>query len=114
MITEEEAMRMIKAASKPRDKAMLAFMFDSGCRIGELMNLRIKDIDFKGEVAQVTLNGKTGMRRIPIINSGVYLSQWLAMHPARDEPDAMVFCSLFLSKRTLRPMSYQKIVMRIK
>jgi hypothetical protein len=54
------------------------------------------------------------MRRIPIINSGVYLSQWLAMHPARDEPDAMVFCSLFLSKRTLRPMSYQKIVMRIK
>lgn len=95
MITEEEAMRLIEAAQKPRDKAMVAFLFDSGARVGELMNLRIKDVIFNGEVTHVVLNGKTGMRRIPILNSNVYLSRWIAQHPSGGKPESKVFCSIF-------------------
>lgn len=94
MITEEETKKMIAAAKHPRDKALVAFLFESGARIGEVMNLKIKDVRFNGQVTQVTLNGKTGMRHIPIINSGVYLSQWINQHPRKDNPENAVFCSI--------------------
>ncbi len=91
MINEEEAKRMIDAADNNRDKAFVSFLFESGARIGEIMNMRIKDVQFNGGVTHVTLDGKTGMRRIPVINSGIYLSDWINNHPEKNNPESKIF-----------------------
>lgn len=79
MLTEGEVLRMVKAATSPRDKAMISFLYDSGVRVGELLGMKIKDIDLDSEPAHVTVNGKTGMRRIPILFSAPYLASYVEM-----------------------------------
>jgi integrase len=54
---------------------------DTGCRPHELLKLRIKDIAFKSvgnrQYAEVLVNGKTGSRYIPLIDSIPYIKDYL-------------------------------------
>ncbi len=77
ILDEDEILKMIKAAQNQRDKAIIALLFDSGIRVGELMSLRVKDIDLRKEPAHITVSGKTGMRKIPILFSVPYMAAYL-------------------------------------
>ena len=44
------------------------------------------------QYAEVLVNGKTGTRQIPLINSIPYLKDWLDDHPARGNPNAPLIC----------------------
>jgi integrase/recombinase XerD len=77
LITENEIIKMLKATRNPRDKAIIALLFDAGIRAGELLGLRKKDIDFNSEPVHITVNGKTGMRQIPIMFSVPYVSKYI-------------------------------------
>ncbi len=79
---------MIEVARHPMDKAFIAALYETGCRIGELAGLQIKNIHFDNYGAILIVNGKTGMRRIRIIFSAPYMSAWLEMHPKKLDPNA--------------------------
>jgi integrase/recombinase XerD len=68
---------------------------DSSCRPHELLKLKIKDVVFKmagdKQYAEVLVNGKTGQRHIPLINSIPYIKDWLDDHPQRRNPSAALF-----------------------
>ncbi len=81
LLSEAEVLKLIAAAKDLRDKAIIALLFDTGMRIGELSSLRIKDIEIGDTISHVMANGKTGMRRIPITFSVPYLSQYLNIMP---------------------------------
>jgi len=83
LLTEEEIKRMIEVANHPRDKAIIAVLYDTGTRIGEMGSLKIKHIVFDQYGAILTVNGKTGMRRVRIIFSVPYLASWLDIHPQK-------------------------------
>ncbi|RLF00099.1 MAG: hypothetical protein DRJ59_07465 [Thermoprotei archaeon] len=40
LLTEEEVKRLVKHATNLRDKALILTLYESGCRIGELLSLR--------------------------------------------------------------------------
>ena len=44
----EDIEKLIAAATNTRDKALVSVLYDSGCRIGELLTLRIKNVAFDG------------------------------------------------------------------
>ena len=54
---------------------------DSSCRPHEILKLKIRDIAFKTtgnyQYAEVLVNGKTGSRPIPLIDSIPYLKDYL-------------------------------------
>ena len=77
ILSEEEVLKLISAAGNQRDKALVALLYDSGIRMGELLNLRIKDVNLDTSPAHITVNGKTGMRRVPIMFSTPYLANYL-------------------------------------
>jgi site-specific recombinase XerD len=77
ILDEDEVLSMIEAADNARDKAIIALLYDSGIRVGELLSLRKKDVDLNNEIAHVIVNGKTGMRKVPILFSAPYLSNYL-------------------------------------
>jgi integrase/recombinase XerD len=77
ILTEDEILRMLEAAREDRDKALIALLFDSGVRVGELLGLKIKDIDLESNPAHIRVNGKTGMRQIPILFSVPYVSKYI-------------------------------------
>jgi site-specific recombinase XerD len=74
LLTEDEIKALIEAAEHPRDKALVSVLYESGCRVGELASLRIKNVSFDRYGAKLIVRGKTGMRRIRIIASTPYLS----------------------------------------
>ncbi|MDE1859712.1 MAG: tyrosine-type recombinase/integrase [Candidatus Micrarchaeota archaeon] len=77
LLTEAEVKKMIGTARNQRDKAIIALLFDSGIRAGELLNMKVKDVDFNTEPAHIRVDGKTGPRQVPILFSAPYLARYL-------------------------------------
>ncbi len=94
ILTKEEVKRIADAAECPRDRALVLVMYESGCRIGELLSLKIRNIQFDQFGAQLIVNGKTGMRRVRIIASCPALSSWLEVHALKSNPASFVWIVL--------------------
>lgn len=77
ILSKEEVQQMLKFATNPRDKALIALLYDSGIRAGELLNMKKKDINLRSDPAHIVVDGKTGMRQVPIVFSVPYLSTYL-------------------------------------
>lgn len=45
-LTEEEVQKMADATHKPRDKTLIQCLYETGCRIGELLTIQIKNVVF--------------------------------------------------------------------
>lgn len=56
-LTVEEVLRLIAASRNPLEKCMITVLFDTACRIGELLNLHLDDIDYRGGFIRVTRKG---------------------------------------------------------
>lgn len=106
--TEEDVIKLINAADNPRDKALIAGIFESGCRVGELASRRIKHVQFDKYGAVVIVEGKTGMRRIRLVSSVPYIAAWLSNHPEKDNPEAPLWISLG-PKHKGQPLAYGAI-----
>jgi hypothetical protein len=71
---------------------------DTGCRPKEILSLRIKDLVFKTvnnsrQYAEITVNGKTGPRSLPLIDSLPYIKDYLnSDHPQSGNLNAMFIC----------------------
>ena len=94
LLTEDEVKRLADAAEHPRDRALVQVLFESGCRIAELLTLRIKNVHFDGYGAVLHVVGKMGDRRVRIVASAPSLASWLDIHPKRSDPE----CPLWLSR----------------
>ncbi|MGD0784325.1 MAG: site-specific integrase [Sedimentisphaerales bacterium] len=88
ILTQEEVRAMITAATNARDKAFIAALYESGCRVGELLNLQIRQIQPHQHGFQIIVTGKKGPRRLLLIASAPYLADWLNQHPKSQEPPA--------------------------
>lgn len=62
VLTEDEIGKLISAAETPRDLALVEFMYATGCRVSEITNMKLAEIDFKARTAMVR-NGKGGKDR---------------------------------------------------
>jgi integrase len=86
--TRQDIERLIDAACAVRDKALVSVLYESGCRIGELLNVRLKDVAFDDYGAVMLVRGKTGPRRIRLISSVPRLSVWIEHHPRKSDPES--------------------------
>jgi len=95
LLTSQDVMALIENSKNARDRALFSVLYDSGCRIGELINMRIKDLGFDEFGALLRVTGKTGFRQVRIVgNSIAYLRTWLDNHPLRNDVNAFLFCNL--------------------
>jgi integrase len=85
------------------------------CRPHEILKLKVRDIAFKTigtyQYVDVVVNGKTGTRPIPLINSIPYLKDYLDHeHPQPGNPNAPLICGTGKSLgRHILPVSLCKI-----
>ena len=118
IISPELHQRLLDACENARDKAILALLYDSGVRAGELLNRKIKDLEFQdyGLVLRVR-SGKTGYRQVVIVGeSPIYLRQWLDVHPERNNLNAPLFVKVNRNgqNRELDYNALRQIFQRIK
>ncbi|HCJ67080.1 MAG TPA: hypothetical protein DHV62_07095 [Elusimicrobia bacterium] len=88
LLTEKEVKKLIEVTREPRDKAFVALLYESGCRIGEVLTLRMKHVQFDKYGAVIVVDGKTGQRRVRLVSSAPYLLEWINKHPLKDDPGA--------------------------
>lgn len=107
--TSQDDILFLKYCPSKRDKCYHAMSRDLSCRPHEILKLKIKDISFKtlgtSQYAQVVVNGKTGSRSIPLINSIPYLKDYLDHeHPQPGNPTSPLICGTGRSLgRHIRP-----------
>jgi integrase len=95
--TTEDDLLFLRHCPSKRMKCYHAVARDSGCRPHEILKLRIKDIAFKlvgnRQYAEVLVNGKTGTRSLPLIDSLPYVKDYLDHeHPMQGNPNAVFIC----------------------
>ena len=95
--TQQDDLLFLKYCPTKREKCYHAISRDTSCRPHEITKLKIKDIVFKttgnSQYAEALVNGKTGTRPIPIIDSIPYLKDYLDHeHPQPGNPNAPLIC----------------------
>jgi site-specific recombinase XerD len=73
VLTRDEIKLLFSGAKKRRNKLMLQFMYGSGCRVSEVVALKINDINFKEKTA--VIRGGKGNKDRFIILSKIWLQK---------------------------------------
>ncbi|MCK4637012.1 MAG: tyrosine-type recombinase/integrase [Methanomicrobia archaeon] len=113
ILTKSEIKRMIETADHPRDKAIIAVLYEGGLRIGELASLKMKNVEFDDYGAVIKVKGKTGERRVRIISSASLLAKWIETHPERNNKNASLWINLATNYKN-RGISYRGISEKLK
>jgi len=114
LFLKEEIERMIAAADHIRDKAIISLLYESGFRIGEFLNLRIKHIEFDKYGGKILVpHGKTGMRKIRVVSSIPHLATWIENHPLKEDPASLLWIGTGTRNKN-RPICYQNVNKLIK
>jgi len=105
LLTPEEIKKMISVATSTMERAFVSLLYETGCRIGEIANIRLKDIEFYDKYASISVSGKTGFRKVIIVFSIPYLQEWLNSHPFKEDLNS----TLWLNKYQ-RQLNYKGFV----
>lgn len=111
LLTPGEIKMMIDAAGDNlRDRALVSVLYESGCRLGEIAGIKLKDVTSDQYGIVIIVHGKTGDRRIRLIDSVPDLTQWLNVHPNRggDKP------LLVHERNTEKPLEEKGIYLVVK
>lgn len=96
-LTREDIDAMERAARTERDRLLVRVLADTGIRIGELVTLTAGSLheDRKGRVTWITVDGKTGVRNVP-----VPLSTWKRLKAYADSNPGDEFIFMATRRRT--------------
>lgn len=108
-ISEEAFEEIRQAITDPRDRAIFEVMYSTGCRIAELCNLKLSDIDLKQR--EVHLLGKGNKHRTSYLSvrAVIAVRQYLKVRPKTEDDH------LFLGRRKPhKPLSQSAIRLILK
>jgi len=87
LLTDNEIATLIEMADNPRDKAIVALLYDLGCRIDELASLRWEDVrehpDYPKAFMVTIRRSKTMLRTVTVFEAFPYLRDYLNVHPLK-------------------------------
>ncbi len=77
LFTEEETFNMINGCDRLRDQLFIALLYDTGGRLGEILDLTEDRVKSDSYGFLIHVDGKTGMRNIRLYMSVPYVKQYL-------------------------------------
>lgn len=101
LITPDDLLALLDAQGRLEDHAFIYVLYESGTRIGELLTLQRKHIRFDSQGAVLIVEGKTGMRRVRILESSSILDEYISS--TSPKPHARIF-----------PLTYRAYAKRLK
>jgi integrase len=97
--TNEEDLLFLRYYPSKRIKCYHFIIRDTACRPHEVLRLRVRDVAFKTigsnhrEYAEILVNGKTGTRNLPLIDSIPYVKDYLNNEPPQyPNPNSVLIC----------------------
>lgn len=93
LLSRDDIDALKDACRNPRDRAFVAMLYETGARIGELIDLTVGEIEDTQRGLMVVIDGKTGQRRLPLLESVPAINKWLNDHPD-PQSDVPLWCKL--------------------
>jgi integrase len=90
-LTRADIQKLVGACDSIRDRALIMFLWDTGCRIDEALSLNVGAVRFDKWGGAVKVSGKTGDRELWLIDSMPDLQAWINVHPGKLNPDSPLF-----------------------
>jgi site-specific recombinase XerD len=92
LLTEDEIAMLLGACRNQRDKTIISLLYDTGMRVGELLNLKVRDIVLnKDSPSYAMVDGKTGKRRVTLMLSVPYIANYLNDRVKERAPESALF-----------------------
>lgn len=91
ILTLEDVEQLLEHTTHTRDRALVNILWETGLRVGELLGVKLKELNFDKDGAVMMVNGKTGQRRVRLITSVNCLSDWLKIHPDKNNREAFLW-----------------------
>lgn len=92
ILSEAEIKSIIAAAETPRDHVILSFLYYTGCRASELLNLRNEDLQERSSGGQATLRGKGDKTRAVLLPTPLWTE--LAAFRNVEQPTSRLFAGV--------------------
>lgn len=104
ILDQEQIKKLLDSCKDVREQVIIVSLLDGGLRIGELVNLRIKNIKFDNKLGvNYTLPiSKTEQRKVQfflIPGSTIYVREYLNHHARKNDPEA---CFLYTDKQNIK------------
>ncbi|NQZ84411.1 MAG: tyrosine-type recombinase/integrase [Nanoarchaeales archaeon] len=99
VLTPQDIKNLIGGTVGARNKCIISLLYESGARIGELVACNIGSIEDLGKYGFIKLDGKTGERRVILVNSLPYIRKLINEHKYKDELNAPLFLSMCYQNR---------------
>ena len=108
--SQEEVLHVIKSLDHPRDKALIAVLYDAALRPHELLKLSVGDVKINQDYAEILVHSdtKTGQRPLWLTFSYPYLIQWINCHPMKNSKNAPLWVK---SQGTPTRLGYQGLLL---
>lgn len=94
LLSYDECIRITEHALNLRDKALFQCLLDSGCRIGEVLTVKIGEVEINEGGAVLHSDGKTGESPCILTWSAKTLAIWMNNHPFRHDKEAPLWPTL--------------------
>jgi len=111
VLTRDEVGRLSDSTDSLRDKALIWALYETGGRIGELMSLRLADVELRAEgyIRLRVRREKNGqLSPMFLFEAGVpSMIAWMKSHPTRSNPDTPLWVDT--SKEWGAPIGYRAV-----
>jgi len=95
LLDEDDLSKLLHACGENmRDRAFISTHYEAGTRPGEILSLQLKHVEFDDYGARISVDGKTGARKIRLVTSTPNLALWVNSHPFRTDPEAPLWILL--------------------
>jgi site-specific recombinase XerD len=100
-IDPEEIKKLLSVLKEPRDRALILTLLRTGMRIGELLNTKVQDLNFKAQCIEILEAHKNRVGRVVYLSNDaqVALKKWLKLK--RPQTDYLFY------GRLGRPLCYE-------
>lgn len=110
LLTPDEVQQLMDHCTNERDRVLISLLYDSGCRISELLTMKKTDVRFDDHGMMISVVGKTGYRQVYVLGKSVpLLKKWLQSHPGKDKDD-YVFCMIGNPKESMSYAFVRKLL----
>jgi integrase/recombinase XerD len=96
LLTEKDLANILSACTNLQDKAFIHTQLEAGTRPAEILNLKLKHVQFdKSGIIRIKVDGKTGSRVVTLVQSVPDLIKWINAHPLKENLDAPLWIIMF-------------------
>jgi len=117
ILSEEDITILIQSCTTPRDKAILAMMYDGGFRAVDLALMTWADLDFELSQERITAqtDAKTGVpRKVSLATCKEYVIDWRNHYPGAARGNAPVFVTMHGAPRPMKYSTLLSIIRRVR